>query len=99
MPLTRRIIPEEETKEQGKLKFVDPILIEIDRQIDKAFLKELKKKILDLFDDIKYAVNDWPKMQQQAEDLIQEFEDLSATSSSEDLHETLAFQRTNHLCE
>jgi glutamate dehydrogenase len=84
---------EESNKPAAKIKFEEPVYVEIDRQTDPAFLKQLKKSISDAFDDIKYAVQDWPHMKSQAEILSDELKALSSSQASPDLNETLTFLR------
>lgn len=80
-------------EKSAKVKLEEPIYVEIDRQSDPAFLKQLKKSISDAFDDIKYAVQDWPEMKAQTESLSDELKALNSTSNSSEMHETLTFLR------
>lgn len=79
--------------EHEKVKLEEPIFVEIDRQTDPSFLKQLKKSISEVFDDVKCAVHDWPEMKEKAETLSEELKLLSSTTISSDLHETQAFLR------
>lgn len=68
-----------------------PIHIEMDRQTDMAVMDELKKKIEAALDDVKSAVEDWPKMQAKMRQVIKQLGQLSSTTPSEDLNETREF--------
>jgi len=62
-----------------------PIYIEFDKETDLEMLDEIKESLGDVLDDVRVAVQDWPKMIQRVEDATTELNDKNRTPSADTL--------------
>jgi glutamate dehydrogenase len=73
--------------------------VQIDRIEDPARLKELERKILRAFDDVRLAVSDWQRMRQQALDIAASLESAQPhvrAHETEEARELLEWISDNH---
>jgi glutamate dehydrogenase len=73
--------------------------IQIDRIEDPARLKELERKILSAFDDVRLAVSDWQRMRQQALDIAASLDSAQPhvrAHETEEARELLEWISDNH---
>jgi glutamate dehydrogenase len=76
----------------SKSAFVEaPIFIEIDRQTDPAVLADLEKSLLHILKDVKYAVEDFQKMREKVQQIIDGLEINPPPIAKEELDESVAF--------
>jgi glutamate dehydrogenase len=64
----QKIVPPHENLVEGRQESF--IRIEIDRETDKAFLKELEQSLLDSMQDVRASVEDWAEMRNCASEII-----------------------------
>lgn len=68
-----------------------PIHMEIDRQNDEQSMREIESNLLRVINDVKRVVDDWPKMQQQMQAIVQEYGSESLHKMFPDMAESQAF--------
>lgn len=70
-----------------------PIYMEIDRQTDPDKLTLVQDNLERVFNDIRLAFDDWPKMQQQVFDALADIEKSKIPLNPEEIEESKAFLR------
>jgi glutamate dehydrogenase len=68
-----------------------PIYIEIDRQSDPKLLEHLHNSLARVLDDVRLAVEDWSKMRNRMQDVIQELESNPPSFNADNTAESIAF--------
>ncbi len=66
------------------------IHVEIDRQVDPASIDQLRNDLRRVLEDVRAAVEDWPKMQRRAEEAVNALSDQGPTAAAEEVEETKA---------